>query len=174
MLIPATISGIAALYVLFSFAASATGKSLHFSDFRLSLRDSFPALPFPYSTTAWLVVASEWLVAMLLLSNLVLAGSALASFLSVGFGSVIAWSLLRGKLIVCNCFGIKKHKITVIDLAKNISYVLACLIVAVSPPDLAGIPALGKIAMSGIALILVLFSIYMHDLIWLLRANPEV
>lgn len=159
-------------YVLLALLAAAAAKSFDFSGFRDSLSRSFPSFVRFHGVMAAGIVAAEWLIALALLAGGPLAriGIAAALAMFVVFTAVIATSIARGRAIVCNCFGTSTHRVSHLDVVRNLALTAAAAIAMAH-----GMPSLPwsvQLVLAGLAAIGVAVSVWLRDLAWLLRAKP--
>jgi Methylamine utilisation protein MauE len=162
------------LYVLIALLFAALGKTRGLAEFRRSLAESFPVLAGVDAMAAFAIVSTEWGIAVSMLAGGPAArlGIFAALALFIFFTAVIGWSLANGRAIVCSCFGASGRRIGPIDFARNLALTAAAAWVAFWTPTGSGLALLGQLTLAGIATILVLGSIWLRDLIWLLRAKP--
>lgn len=159
-------------YVLLALLAAVIGKSRDIATFRYSLTRAMPALARIEGPLAWGIVLGEAVIALALLAG---GGAghlgmiaALAMF--VVFTAVIATSILRGRAIVCNCFGTSTHRVGGLDIARNLALIAAAaLVVAHGATPL---PWQASFMLAGLAAIGVAVSVRLRELAWLLRAKP--
>jgi hypothetical protein len=159
-------------YVLLALLAAAAGKSFDFSAFRDSLARSFPSLARFHGAMAAGIVAAEWVIALALLAGGPLGrlGMLAALAMFVVFTAVIGTSIVRGRAIVCSCFGTSTHRVGHLDVVRNLVLTAAAAIALAH-----GMPAMPwpvELVLAGLAAIGVAASVWLRDLAWLLRAKP--
>lgn len=159
-------------YVLLALLAAAAGKSFDFAGFRDSLARSFPSFARFHGAMAVAIASAEWLIALALLAGGPVArlGMAAALAMFVVFTAVIGISIVRGRAIVCNCFGTSTHRVGHLDVVRNLVLTAAAAIALAH-----GMPAMPwpvELVLAGLAAIGVAASVWLRDLAWLLRAKP--
>ena len=163
------------LYVLIALLFAAWGKTIGFAAFRRNLADSFPALARVDGAAAFAIVSAEWAIALLMLIGGAASriGIVAALVLLSLFTMVIGATLASGRAIMCNCFGASSHRIGGVDVARNLALTVAAAIVVAGPMGEDAWPPIQQLTLAGIAMILVLASVWLRDLGWLLRAKPQ-
>jgi hypothetical protein len=163
------------LYVMLALLFAAWGKTMGFAAFRRSLADSFPSLARVDAAVAFAIVSAEWAIVFLMLIGGAASriGIIAALVLLSLFTMVIGATLASGRAIVCNCFGASSHRIGGVDVARNLALTAAAAIAVAGPMGEDAWPPIQQLTLAGIAMILVLASVWLRDLGWLLRAKPQ-
>lgn len=160
---------------MIALLSAAWGKTIGFAAFRKSLADSFPALARVGAAVASAIVSAEWAIALLMLiggasSRIgIVAALVLLSLFTVVIGATLA----SGRAIVCSCFGASGHRIGGVDVARNLTLIVAAAVAVAGPVGEDAWPPIQQLTLAGIATILLLASVWLRDLGWLLRAKPQ-
>ncbi|MGN6153515.1 MAG: MauE/DoxX family redox-associated membrane protein [Lysobacteraceae bacterium] len=159
-------------YVLLALLAAAVGKSRDIAAFRYSLTRAMPALARIEGPLAWGIVLAEAAIALALLAGGATGriGMIAALAMFVVFTAVIGTSIVRGRAIVCNCFGTSTHRVGGLDVARNLALIAAAALVVVHGAAPVSWPA--GLVLAGLAAIAVAVSIRLRELAWLLHAKP--
>jgi hypothetical protein len=159
------------LYVLLVLAAAAAGKAMAMREFEETVADLFGVDARLARTAAFAIVAAEALVALALLAGggWARAGMAAALALFVTFTAAILIALIQHRQISCNCFGGRGHPISGHDLVRNGALIAACGVYLRYVPAGHSLDAPTWLLLFGIALIWMLISTNLNEIVALAR-----
>lgn len=115
------------LFIFSILLFSSVGKARTFGKFRDNLTDSF-RLPKAWTKVSTvLIITVEGLLAIALFMNNGFTYIAMLSalILFIGFTLLISVSVIKDRLIRCNCFGQNEEYISYLDIIRNILLLLA-------------------------------------------------
>lgn len=166
----ATAAEIGRLWLLIALIVAAGGKSFAFTRFQGDLRASFPELGHATLPIAFVIVAAEWMLAVLVLTGGVTGQRGLlgAALLFAVLTAVIAVALAQDRTVVCRCFGAESHRLSAYDLIRNL-LLIAVALFAAATPSLMPIDVFSHLALAAIALTLFQLSIHLQDIAAVLR-----
>lgn len=158
------------LWLLIALLAAAGGKSIAFGRFREDLAASFPELGRAVAPVAAAIVATEGLLALLLLWGGAPGrfGLIAAATLFALLTAVVAVTLAQDRTVVCSCFGGASHRMSGYDLWRN-GLLVAAAVFAAAVPRLDGIDLLAQVALFALASMLFQLSAGLQDIAVLLR-----
>lgn len=166
------------LYILVVLFASSVGKAHAIGSFAETL-EALVHLPARWSrSAAAAIAASEFLVALALLSGGAAAhhGMAAALALFLAFTAVLLVALAQRRTVSCNCFGASDHPISVWDLVRNLLLIAACAAWLLMGRSAVALAPGGWLLLLGVAVIAFLLSTNLHRIAPLLRltrrSNP--
>ncbi len=130
------LSELCRLLVLIVLLSAAYAKTMDMTAFAASLSNDFH-VPAAFSRqAAFCVVVVEWLafLAVLLGGSHGRIGAGLALLLLIAFSAVMLEAIVKGRRVVCSCFGRSTHPISSIDLLRNAGYIAAAGFYLVNAP----------------------------------------
>lgn len=146
------------------FTVSAWNKLYAPVRFSESLQAGFEIPKTPSITLTLLIFIAEVACTIQLVSNIEF-GSAIAATLLTIFTLAIGYTLLRGKVIYCQCFGTRAQAITPLDLIRNLIYIGAAIIILISPNTVNHIFSTTEISsLFFISLIIFILSTNLHSI----------
>ena len=160
-----------AVYVIaLLLLAAGVGKLRSYGEFRANLSSSFGVSPAAASVAAPALVMTELLLAAWLLAG----GTRLPMLLSLvllgTLTGVLAWRYFTHSVVRCSCFGEAARPVSQYDLLRNglaVGVNAACLVMAQE----AALPVSGSILAAGLAAIVCVAMISLHDIATLARAG---
>lgn len=155
-------------YVLFALLLAAGGKTLSFGEFRRGLTDSFNIPSIPSGIVAATIVAAEWMIVGLLISN---RGGMLAALLLLGlFTAVILVAFMKGAIVNCNCFGASTRRVSIYDLFRNGALMSACAfnLLYARPGTMS---VISYLLLAGAALTALLMTVNLQEMVQVIRLS---
>lgn len=165
------ISELCRLLVLIVLLSAACTKMMDIAGFATSLSNDFH-VPVAFSKpVAFGVVGIEWLafLGVLLDGSRGRVGAGLALLIFIAFSAVMLEAIIKGRRVLCNCFGRSKQPISSVDLLRNTGYVAAAGFYLLNAPYETPGGSLAQLALFLAAVLCFLLSVSMHEIKNLLR-----
>ncbi|MDP3748524.1 MAG: hypothetical protein Q8Q88_15905 [Phenylobacterium sp.] len=159
------------LYIMLVLTASVAGKATALEGFRETIGELFP-IPRAWTPAAALgVIGVEALIALLLLAGSEWARLGMVAALALFgvFTAVIIVALVQRRAVNCNCFGGRSHVISAHDLVRNATLIAASGAYFLGGPVAGGLGWADYLLLFGVAVIVVLISTNLDDIVLLLR-----
>lgn len=144
--------------------AAGTGKLRAFASFRANLGASFGVAPRHGALLAPAIVGAELLLAVLVVGPFARAGMVAALLLFALFTAVLAWRLRHDGALRCDCFGQAERNLSGYDLLRNV-LVMAGIALFLALPAGPALPLGASLLAAGLASILAVLAIDLHDVI---------